>query len=155
MKKKHFTSKRIRGQGLAEATAGMVLIVIMSLVTIDLLTVAAGASVNDELAKRAARSAAGQPNLDRANIAVATVRSNFPTAGVVQAIDELTVAEFNPGHGGEVRVHSRLSLNLPVPVPFYPQFSTLSIQTEAHEPIVSLEAQADPLLQTAASVPGS
>jgi hypothetical protein len=128
----------------------------VSLVALDLFAVAAAASVNDELAKRAARAAAGQPSQAQAITAVQSVRDQFPVAGMIQSIDELTIAQYNPSHGGGVRIHSRLTLVLPVPVPLVSGLSTLSIQAEDEEPIVAIEAQADPAIQAAAvPAPGS
>ena len=125
--------RRCHGQGIVEGTCGMLLIIILGLFMTDIFAIAAGASVNDELVKRAARAAAGQPSLAAATTAVNTIQSQFPVAGIVSHIDPVTIANFDPSHGGGVRVRSRLTVTLPIPVPFNSDLSVISLQAEDQE----------------------
>jgi len=131
-----------KGQGLLEVMVGLLVLVPIGLAMLDLAAIVLANQANDEIAKRAARAAASQSTLSSASTTVRQLKDSMKAAGMIKTLDELSVVEFATGGDQGVRVRSRITLALPVPIPFIPNSGNLKFVAEAVEPIVGIEAEA-------------
>jgi len=137
------TARRSRkGQGILEVMVGLLVLVPLALAMLDLAAIVLANQANDEIAKRAARAAASQSTRSSASTAVSQLKDSIKPTGMIKSVDELAVVDFATSGTQEVRVRSKISLALPVPIPFVHNSANLKFAAEAVEPIVGIEAEA-------------
>jgi Flp pilus assembly protein TadG len=154
-------SRQVKGSAMLETLAGLMVLVPIVLLLVDVVALVVAQSINDDLAKQAARYAA-QQTLITQNDGITPNTSAMQTAAQTLATQYLsstcwasaTSGLVYPGNNGDpflqnfacnfnsnpptVQVTTQIQCNLPVQLPFIGTLST-SFQAQATEPIVGLQ----------------
>lgn len=122
------------GQCAIELVIGLICFVPLAMFLIDVFSAVAMSSINDTLAKSAARAAANQQTQHLANVAAQHAINRFPVQpnGLVRSV-ELIGVDYHANNKVAVRV--ALQTALPAPLPFLN--STPRFLAQAVEPIVA------------------
>jgi hypothetical protein len=122
-----------KGASIAEAVTGLIILIPIVLILIDISAIVLTQTANDDLAKHAARLAAGQTTPQLRQAAATSVVNNYPPSTMTSSPSLVSYSEPN---AQQVTVSTSMVCNLPVQVPFggptKQQFTAF-----ATEPIVS------------------
>lgn len=134
-------NRKKKAQSLIEVVVGVLILIPVGLVLLDLAALVVANSVNDELAKRAARAAANMGSQSDAQRAVDAVKDDFDKSkhGFVRSVNGLNVIAFDEKGNSGVRVRSDITVVVPAPIPFTPLGQDFNFRAEAQEPIVGIE----------------
>ncbi len=134
---KRRSARRPTGQNLVEILVGSIVLVPIVLAIIDLAVVVIGGDICNDLAKQAARAAANSSTLAEATAAVADVEANFTKSPTYQGL-VLKLDKYDGTPDGLASVQCSVVIVMPVPVPFLNVGPTMSVKTQASEPIVGI-----------------
>jgi hypothetical protein len=126
-------SQSEKGASIAEAVTGLVVLVPIVLILIDISAIVLTKTANDDLAKHAARLAAGQSTPPLRQAAATSVVTNYPPSNMTSSPSLVSYSEPN---AQQVTVSTSMVCNLPVQVPFGGPTSQ-KFTAFATEPIVS------------------
>ncbi len=131
--------RRKRGVSLIETVAGMAIAIPVVLFIVDAVAMVIAQIAHDHLAKDCARAASEEKPADM-GLAINNVISRFSNPMLV--VDSNTFNVVNDGSGNPeiVRVQTRSTFTLPVPVPFL-GMDKQTFVAEATEPIVSVPSK--------------
>ena len=105
-----------KGASIAEAVTGLVVLIPIVLIIIDISAIVLAQTANDDLAKHAARAAAGQSSYALRSAAATAVVSNYPGGSMTSSPTLVAYSESN--NAQQVTVRTSIICNLPVQVPF-------------------------------------
>ena len=128
-----------KGASIAEAVTGLVVLVPIVLILIDISAIVLTQTANDDLAKHAARLAAGQSTPQLRQAAATSVVNNYPPSTMTSTPSLVSYSEPNKQ---QVTVSTSMVCNLPVQVPFGGP-TTQQFTAFATEPIVPSLLKAD------------
>lgn len=137
MKKKN--TNRSKGQGIIEVTAMCTAILIpVALMFMDGLALVAAQSVNVSLTKAAARAAANAKDRSEADSACSKVSNKFHTSSMITAFEPKVVSFRQNSQDNRyfVRVESKMTVNLPVPIPGVAR--EIYVNAQAEEAVVGV-----------------
>jgi len=132
--------KKNRGSAIIETAVGLFVLLPVFLILLDVIALVIGQTVNDDLAKKAARYAAEEPTQ-----ALALAKAQNFVAGTAYAAPTGLVCSARVVDGSfswnttQVRVVTEVTINLPVPVPLGGPKSQI-MQTQATEPTIGVAA---------------
>jgi hypothetical protein len=140
------------GASLAEASAGIILIIPLLFILLDVTTLVLAQTQNDAIAKHSARAAAAMATRASRQTTAGIVVSNYQGNAISTAPTLQSYIENPPGQN--VTVVTRIVCHLPVPVPFGGP-SEQSFSATGTEPIVGLLAvNTEPVAVVAATSGG-
>ncbi|MBX9569816.1 MAG: hypothetical protein K2X77_13040 [Candidatus Obscuribacterales bacterium] len=119
-----------KGHCFIEMACGGIMLVPLMLFGLDVLTISLSCSINDHLAKEAARVAANQLSGGAARSAASKVVDRLRKSPI---ITNANVNKFEYDNKNRVAVQTELSVRMPAPFPF---FEGTKIYARAVEPIV-------------------
>ena len=127
--------RNTKGQSLIEVIViACLFLVPISLFFLDVFTVVASNSINDQYVKNAARAAASQPNEKDAKAAAEEAIAKFKGSNLISM--KLVECNYKPakdsGMIATVTVRTALSVQLPAPIPAcnnHPQFLAQAVET--------------------------
>jgi hypothetical protein len=134
---KSLTRRPASGASLAEAAAGIILLIPILFVLLDVITLVVAQTQNDAIAKHSARAAAGMKTAIARQTTAGIVVSNYQGNSISTAPTLQSYSENPPGQN--VTVVTRITCHLPVPVPFGGP-TEQSFCATGTEPIVGLLA---------------
>lgn len=127
-----------KGASIAEAAAGLVVLIPIVLIIIDISALVLAQTANDDLAKHAARAAATQSTPQLRQAAATSVVNNYPGGSMTSAPTLVAYSE-SAGNGQQaqqVTVRTSIVCNLPVQVPFGGPTSQQFVAFDT-EPVIS------------------
>jgi Flp pilus assembly protein TadG len=122
-----------KGTSIIEVLVGAMFLIPIALFSVDLAAIVLSNSVNDHLAKDAARAAANQQSQAFAQQAAQKTVSGVAKSGIIYDI-QLTDVSFNQD---QVSVKTAIDVRLPVQ---FPGFATTHFVAQAVEPVVGTPA---------------
>lgn len=133
-------ARQIHGQAMIECLAvASVFIIPLSMFMLDVFSLILCNSINDGLAKSAARAAAQQPDSRAASRAALEVINRFRPSSIVTSVQLDNPLAYRTATGAGqtncVVVNTNMSCRLPVPIPGMPR---LQFRARAVEPITAL-----------------
>lgn len=123
-------NRKAKGQCFIEMIAGGIVMVPVMLFGLDVITLGLSCSINDHLAKEAARVAANKLNSPDARRAANSVVSRLKKSVI---LTEASIDDFVYADKDRVTVKTELKVKVPAPFPF---FDGAKIYAKAVEPIV-------------------
>lgn len=117
-----------RGQCLIEVMIGSMFLVPIALFGLDITTLVLCESINDHLAKDAARAAANYQASSRAKAATTESIDGFKTSAIIQKAE---LDAFDYQSSKHVSVRTKMKVKLPVPFPFFEGTELFAQSTEA------------------------
>lgn len=123
------------GQSIIEAVVGLFVILMVIFALADLVVLIQAGNINGDLAARAARAAANQPDSASAIKVVDNVQSSFKTSNIISKVDILKLSWDTPA-SGQLTIDSTISVNLPFPIPFM-NMNPLRLSTQSVTPILN------------------
>jgi Flp pilus assembly protein TadG len=124
-----------KGQCFIEMIVGSMVLIPVCLVGLDFVALVLANSMNDSLAKSAARAAANQQTKPAAQAAALQVVSAFPISTMINDIKLTSPIDYNGKD--KVAVNTTMTVRLPAPFPGFNQFD---FRAQAVEPIVGKRA---------------
>ena len=138
------------GSSLVELVVGLIFFVIVALFFIDICTLVVSQTSNDRMSRNGARAAAekydskltADENTAAAKGAAESIIKGMPTTQIFTE-PQLVADDFSydKGGNGQVYVKTKVTCILPVPVPFFPDWSQVDLFSEDTETIVAKLAQ--------------
>ena len=126
-------NRKANGQCFIEMAVGSMIMIPVMLYGLDIIAVGLSVSVNDHLAKEAARVAAVQTDSHAARMAAETVISRLKKSAIITNAS-ITSDGFNYNDKDRVTVKTELYVRVPAPLPF---LEGTKIYARAVEPIVA------------------
>ena len=124
-----------KGQCFIELIAGSMILVPVCLLGLNLITLVLANSMNDSLAKSAARAAANQQTQVAAQAAAEKVVDAFPESVIIKEMKLSGPVDFQ----GKDQVKVKIAMKVHVPTPF-PGMSDFNFQALAVEAVVGNQA---------------
>lgn len=122
-------SKRNKtGMCIIETVVGAAVLVPICLFGLDILTIVLAESINEHLAKDAARSAANQASLTTAESAARNKVKEFRLSAIISSA---SVDKLDYSSGKQVSVQTKIDVKLPAPFPFFEKTTLFARSTEA------------------------
>ncbi len=144
------TSRYSKGQSAVELVVGLLILIPILLFLIDIGSLVLANYVNDDVCQRTCRAAANQGDKQTALAAATTVLAKItPQQGMIGSIELMDPAtgqtpandiDFDSMSPGNVIVSTRVTANLPVPIPFMGD-SVTKFVTRSSLPITALKAK--------------
>lgn len=122
--------RKTNGQCFVELIVGGIVMVPVMLFGLDVITLGLSCSINDHLAKEAARSAANQLNGGSAKTAASNVVARLKKSSILTKAE---IVDFKYSDRDKVSVKTSLYVKVPAPFPY---FQGANIFASAVEPIV-------------------
>jgi len=117
------------GEAIASVAVGSALIITLAFFVLDLIFVVLANSVNDTLARNAARAAANQQDAASASDAASKVVEDFHTSNMIPLV---TVSQLDYATNQEVTVITSMNVKVPAGLPGLPAYVTFQAKdTEA------------------------
>jgi Flp pilus assembly protein TadG len=113
--------------------AGALILLAVGLTLVDLTVLVLASSLNDSVAKNAARAAAGQQTQSGATGAAQRAVDAAGKSPIVASL-ELKSLDYDVGGDGLVKAQVRMGVRLPVP---FPGWEVITFDAQAVEPLVA------------------
>ena len=108
---------RYKGSAIIETITGLLVLMPIFLILIDIIALVIGQTINEDIAKKAARYASQGSDQPSAATYANNYMSSLSYSGPTGLVNNARIIEFN-WSSSQVRVITQVTINLPVAVPF-------------------------------------
>lgn len=135
---KKISSRHSKGSAIVETTAGMFVLLPVFLILLDVIALVIGQTINDDIAKKAARYAAQASTASAGRTLADNYMDTISYTGNSGLVTHAQIIGFNWSNT-QIQVITQVKINLPVGVPLGGPLSQL-MQSQAIEPTVGVPA---------------